>query len=157
MDSLKGSSNFPPCLVRMCKFVCANFLSIEHLKVVEVLLSKPYKIFTENEIIESLKIDTKLLRVLANALKNEKIIRVAVKSMPSTNQHQQNFKTNVYHIDFINLINSIRYKLDQIQIKLQKQEQRVIGKTMFACPNCQKEYTDLDISQLFHPLMNTFV
>ena len=107
------------------------------------------------DIINALQIDFKNSRVISNTLKNDKIIKIGVKSMPSSANSEICLKTNIYWLDYVGIINSTRFKLDQIQDKIFQQE-KGLNTSLFYCKKCSKRFSDLDISNIFDPLLNIF-
>lgn len=94
---------------------------------------------TEKRLEECLLFDSRLVRMTLATLKNDKII--SMKSVKVENSDGKTSKVNYYFIKFEEVVNVVKYKLDNVRIRLQTMERELSEEKSFVCKNCNKRWT----------------
>ncbi len=94
---------------------------------------------TERRFEDCLKFDSRLVRMTLTTLKNDKII--SMRSEKEKNSDGKTTKVNYYFIKFEEVVNVVKYKLDNVRIRLQTMERELSEKKSFNCKWCNKSWT----------------
>ena len=52
---------------------------------------------------------------------------------------------NYYFISYSMFVNVVKYKLDHMRRKLEMEEWDATSRASFVCPECHKQFTDLEV------------
>ena len=108
----------------------------------------------EKDLEDLLKFDLKLLRSRLATLKNEKLIHIRQRMETTADGKTQ--KVDYFFINYISLVNVIKYKLDHIRKRIETQARDATNRASFKCTNCTKTFTDLEAGDLYDPITNQF-
>lgn len=142
----------PAALKQLAKQVVRGFYGIEHALALDVLIRNPC--VREEDMLELLKFDRKQLRSVLNTLKADKFVkcRMRVETAPDGKTTRHNY----YFINYIVLVNVVKYKLDHMRRRIETDERDSTNRASFRCPCCSSTFTDLEANQLFDPMTGTF-
>lgn len=142
----------PAALKRLAKQVVRGFYGVEHALALDVLIRNPC--VREEDMLELLKFDRKQLRSVLNTLKADKFVkcRMRVETAPDGKTTRHNY----YFINYIVLVNVVKYKLDHMRRRIETDERDSTNRASFRCPMCSSTFTDLEANQLFDPMTGTF-
>lgn len=142
----------PAALKRLAKQVVRGFYGVEHALALDVLIRNPC--VREEDMLELLKFDRKQLRSVLNTLKADKFVkcRMRVETAPDGKTTRHNY----YFINYIVLVNVVKYKLDHMRRRIETDERDSTNRASFRCPCCSSTFTDLEANQLFDPMTGTF-
>lgn len=134
----------PQNLSTLIRLVVRGFYSIEDTLIIDMLIRN--NCMSEEDLIELLKFDQKMLRQRVNTLKTDKFLQSRMKMVTLDDGKTQ--RETYYFINYKSFVNVIKYKLDHIRKKLEMEERDQTSRASFVCNYCQKTYTDLDADQL---------
>lgn len=142
----------PKALKQLAKQVVRGFYGVEHALALDVLIRNPC--VREEDMLELLKFDRKQLRSVLNTLKADKFVkcRMRVETAPDGKTTRHNY----YFINYIVLVNVVKYKLDHMRRRIETDERDSTNRASFRCPCCSSTFTDLEANQLFDPMTGTF-
>lgn len=135
----------PPILKRLAKTTAYGFYDAEHIAIICLLTVVPC--VDEDTLLDRLNFDKRQLRQALVRLKLDQLVkqRVHKEKQPETGTF------SVYNFYFINykvFVNVVRYKLDHIRKRLEKDEQQARNRPSFSCSLCENKYSDLEVDRL---------
>ena len=134
----------PQTLKRLVRYIVRGFYSIEHALVIDLLVHHPC--IKEDDILELLMFERKMLRSLVNTLKTDKFLKARMKM--ETDTEGKITRHNYYFINYSTFVNVIKYKMDHMRRKIETEERDSTHRASFKCPQCNKCYTDLEVGHL---------
>ncbi|CAH1788072.1 unnamed protein product [Owenia fusiformis] len=143
----------PEMLKKLVKFVSRKFYGPEFGLIIDMLVRNPC--MKEEDLVELIKLDRKQLRICANAMKQDKLLKVRVRV--ETDTQGRTTRHNYFFIDYKMLVNVCKYKLDHIRRRCETEERDATSRASFRCTACEKPFTDLDVNQLFCPVSQMFL
>lgn len=120
-----------------------GFYNVEHKLVIDMLIRRNET--KEDDLVEVLKLERKHLRALIQKLKEDKFINV--RPIMET-EDGKSTRRNYYSINFRMFINVVKYKLDHMRIKLEKDERDSTSMAGFLCLSCGKQFAALELGQI---------
>ena len=141
----------PDALQRLVRFTTRGFYGLEHGLAIDVLVRNAC--VKEEDIQELLKFDKKQLRAILNQLKNDKFLKSRI--FVETQADGKVTKHSYYFINYRSIANVIKYKLHQMQKRIETMERDSSNRPSFKCPMCQNTYSDLEVNQLIDPMFGT--
>ena len=152
MTERRPPGEIPDTLKTLVRYVSVGFYSVECQLIMELM--SYYRRITEDDMAKLLQFDKKQFRSAINILKQDKFIysRIMLETGPDNKATRQTY----YYIDYGVFINVVKYKLHHVRTKVEAMERDATSRAAFHCPNCYKNYTDLEAGQLFDALSQTF-
>jgi len=141
----------PDALQRLVRFTTRGFYGLEHGLTIDVLVRNAC--VKEEDIQELLKFDKKQLRAILNQLKSDKFLKSRI--FVETQADGKVTKHSYYFINYRSIANVIKYKLHQMQKRIETMERDSSNRPSFKCPMCQNTYSDLEVNQLIDPMFGT--
>lgn len=135
----------PHDLKSLIRTIMRNFYGFELSLCMEMLLI--YPCIKEDDLAELLRLDLKLVHQHLVNLKAEKFL--SEKSIMETSADGKQTKYSYFFINFKMIVNVIKYKLDQIRMKIESDEKQMTTRFLFKCVQCSKTYSDLDTKDIF--------
>lgn len=135
----------PPILKRLAKTTAYGFYEAEHIAIICLLTVVPC--VDEDTLLERLNFDKRQLRQALARLRSDKLVkqRVHKEKQPETGTFSV---YNFYFINFKVFVNVVKYKLDHIRKRLEKDEQQAKNRPSFSCTLCENKYSDLEVDRL---------
>uniref|UniRef100_A0A5K3F0T6 HTH TFE/IIEalpha-type domain-containing protein n=1 Tax=Mesocestoides corti TaxID=53468 RepID=A0A5K3F0T6_MESCO len=112
-------------------------------------------IMKEDDLCERLRFEKKQLRQHLHTLKTDQFIKS--KLQLETDAEGKIAKIIHYFIDYKLFVNIVKYRLDQMQRKLDDEQLKTSIRTRFRCLSCKNSYTDLEVDRLFDPTAGKLV
>jgi transcription initiation factor TFIIE subunit alpha len=72
-------------------------------------------------------------------------MRMETEPDPTNNGVVKATRHNYYFISYSVFVNVIKYKLDHIRRKIETEEWDATSRASFSCPECHKQFTDLEV------------
>lgn len=135
----------PSDLKTLIRIIMRNFYGFELSLCMEMLLI--YPCIKEDDLAELLRLDLKLVHQHLVNLKAEKFL--SEKSIMETSADGKQTKYSYFFINYKMIVNVIKYKLDQIRMKIELDEKQMTTRFLFKCVQCSKTYSDLDTKDIF--------
>ena len=135
----------PSDLKTLIRIIMRNFYGFELYLCMEMLLI--YPCIKEDDLAELLRLDLKLVHQHLVNLKSEKFL--SEKSIMETSADGKQTKYSYFFINYKMIVNVIKYKLDQIRMKIEADEKQLTTRFLFKCVQCSKTYSDLDTKDIF--------
>ncbi|KAA0193154.1 General transcription factor IIE subunit [Fasciolopsis buskii] len=143
----KSSNEVPACLERLVRTIVRMFYSREHSLIVDMLVRNT--IMKENDLCERLRFEEKQLRQYLRTLKQDQLIKS--KLQLETDTSGKTTKITHYFIEYKLFVNIVKYRLDQVQRRLEAEQRKTTSRASFKCPSCAMTYTDLEVDRLLDP------
>ncbi|THD25294.1 General transcription factor IIE subunit [Fasciola hepatica] len=143
----KSTSEVPACLERLVRTIVRMFYSREHSLIVDMLVRNT--IMKENDLCERLRFEEKQLRQYLRTLKQDQLIKS--KLQLETDASGKTTKITHYFIEYKLFVNIVKYRLDQVQRRLEAEQRKTTSRATFKCPSCAMTYTDLEVDRLLDP------
>ena len=146
-DGRKIVREVPDDLKRLVKMIARGFYQHkEDAIVLDYLLRNT--IMSETELHELLKFDRKLLRIILNRLQSEHFLKDRLRIV--SGKDGKSIKQYYYYINYKAFVNIVKYKLHQMQKRIESQEREDSCKASYTCSNnaCSRSYNELDIDKL---------
>lgn len=134
----------PLCLKRLVRTIIRSFYSREHALIIDLLVRNT--IMKEDDMCERLRFEKKQLRQHLHTLKSEQFIKS--KLQLETDAEGKIAKIIHYFIDYKVFVNIVKYRLDQMQRRLEVEQRQNTCRALFRCQNCNSTYTDLEVDRL---------
>jgi len=141
----KMLDEIPSSMQKLARYVVRGFYGVEHGILIDLLIRNVCML--EEELRALLRFDSKQLRAVLVALKNDKLIKE--RQLVVERAEGRPVKHNYYFINYRALINVLKYKFDHMRRKLESEEKTKSHRAMYKCARCQKTYTDLEINLLW--------
>uniref|UniRef100_A0A0A9Y1I7 General transcription factor IIE subunit 1 n=1 Tax=Lygus hesperus TaxID=30085 RepID=A0A0A9Y1I7_LYGHE len=142
----------PSSLKQLARLVVRGFYSIEDTLIIDMLVRNPC--MKEDDIVELLRFEKKMLRARIATLKADKFIQVRLRM--ETGEDGKAQKVNYYFINYKTFVNVVKYKLDLMRKRMETEERDATSRASFKCPKCAKTFTDLEADQLFDVMTGEF-
>lgn len=137
----------PDILKRLVLTVVKTFYETEHAAITNLLVK--HTCIKEDDLSDLMKFDKKQLRNVLAKLKNDKLVKQRVYKGKEDDGSTITF--NYFFIDYKLFVNVVNYKLLHIRNKIEHDEREATNRPSFVCTECDKRYSDLDISRLHDP------
>lgn len=144
--------DIPKPLTKLIRLIMRAFYSIEQKLVIDMLVRR--RETKEDDLIEVLKIERKHMRSIIQQMKQDKFINVRL--IMETDEDGKSTRRNYYSINYRMFVNVVKYKIDHVRRKLEKEERDLTSRASFICQKCKKTYTDLETGQIFDPMSGLF-
>ncbi|CAF0755991.1 unnamed protein product [Brachionus calyciflorus] len=135
----------PSDLKTLIRIIMRNFYSFELYLCMEMLLI--YPCMKEDDLAEVLRLDLKVVHQYLVNLKKEKFLNE--KCIMETSPDGKQTKFSYFFINYKMIVNVIKYKLDQIRVRIESEEKQITTRSLFKCTLCAKTYSDLDTKDIF--------
>ena len=146
-DGRKIVREVPDDLKRLVKMIARGFYQHkEDAIVLDYLLRNT--IMSETELHVLLKFDRKQLRIILNRLQAEHFLKDRLRI--ESGKDGKAIKQSYYYINYKAFVNIVKYKLHQMQKRIESQEREDSCKASYTCSNnaCSRSYNELDIDKL---------
>ncbi|CAL8073346.1 unnamed protein product [Calicophoron daubneyi] len=140
----KTELELPSCLKKLVRSIVRTFYSREHSLIVDMLVRNT--IMKEDDLCERLRFEKKQLRQYLHTLKTDQFIKS--KLQLETDVEGKTTKIIHYFIDYKLFVNVVKYRLDQMQRRLEAEQRQSTSRASFKCPSCNMMYTDLEVDRL---------
>ncbi|KAK4474417.1 hypothetical protein MN116_001574 [Schistosoma mekongi] len=100
----------------------------------------------EDDLCERLRFERKQLRQYLHTLKCDQFIKS--KLQLETDADGKTTKITHYFIDYKLFVNVVKYRLDQMQRRLEAEQRQSTSRASFKCSSCNTTYTDLEVDRL---------
>lgn len=100
----------------------------------------------EDDLCERLHFEKKQLRQYLHTLKTDQFIKS--KLQLETDTEGKIAKIIHYFIDYKVFVNIVKYRLDQMQRRLEAEQRQTSSRALFRCFSCNSSYTDLEVDRL---------
>ncbi|CAH8642859.1 unnamed protein product [Schistosoma guineensis] len=140
----KDSTKVPICLIKLVRSIVRTFYSREHSLIVDMLVRNT--IMKEDDLCERLRFERKQLRQYLHTLKCDQFIKS--KLQLETDVDGKTTKITHYFIDYKLFVNVVKYRLDQMQRRLEAEQRQSTSRASFKCSSCNTAYTDLEVDRL---------
>ncbi|CAH8667590.1 unnamed protein product [Schistosoma haematobium] len=140
----KDSTKVPICLIKLVRSIVRTFYSREHSLIVDMLVRNT--IMKEDDLCERLRFERKQLRQYLHTLKCDQFIKS--KLQLETDVDGKTTKITHYFIDYKLFVNVVKYRLDQMQRRLEAEQRQSTSRASFKCFSCNTAYTDLEVDRL---------
>ncbi|BHF67331.1 General transcription factor IIE subunit 1 [Sparganum proliferum] len=135
----------PACLKKLVRTIVRSFYSREHSLIMDLLVRNT--IMKEDDLCERLRFEKKQLRQYLHTLKTDQFIKS--KLQLETDADGKTAKIIHYFIDYKLFVNVVKYRLDQMQRRLDAEQRQTTSRALFKCLSCNSSYTDLEVDRLF--------
>ncbi|EUB63905.1 General transcription factor IIE subunit 1 [Echinococcus granulosus] len=146
-------TELPLCLKRLVRTIVRSFYSREHSLIIDLLVRNT--IMKEDDLCERLRFEKKQLRQHLHTLKTDQFIKS--KLQLETDTEGKIAKIIHYFIDYKVFVNIVKYRLDQMQRRLEAEQRQTSSRALFRCFSCNSAYTDLEVDRLLDPLTGALV
>ncbi|KAF7257955.1 hypothetical protein EG68_04807 [Paragonimus skrjabini miyazakii] len=143
-NSQKCASKLPACLKKLVRSIVRTFYSREHSIIVDLLVRNT--IMKEEDLCERLRFEKKQLRQYLHTLKTDQFIKS--KLQLETDVDGKTTKITHYFIEYQLFVNVVKYRLDQMQRRLEAEQRQSTSRASFRCASCRITYTDLEVDRL---------
>ncbi|CAH8288509.1 unnamed protein product [Heterobilharzia americana] len=140
----KDAARVPVCLIKLVRSIVRTFYSREHSLIVDMLVRNT--IMKEDDLCERLRFERKQLRQYLHTLKCDQFIKS--KLQLETDADGKTTKITHYFIDYKLFVNVVKYRLDQMQRRLEAEQRQSTSRASFKCSSCNTTYTDLEVDRL---------
>ena len=137
--------DLPKELISLVRYVLRSFYDFELYLVMDMLVH--YPCIKEEQLVEILKLDGKKVREYLAQLKAEKFVNE--KLVVETTGDNKQTKYNYYYINYKMMVNVVKYKLDNMRKQIELEEKQLTCRASYKCLHCGRQYTDLDVVDLF--------
>ncbi|PAA71159.1 hypothetical protein BOX15_Mlig031866g1, partial [Macrostomum lignano] len=145
MQSGRQLVDSPPVpLTRLVRMVARAFYTGEQAVIVDYLCKRT--IVKEEDMAQLFRLDMKQLRQLLVALKQDQLIRS--KKRMETSADGRVSKYDYFYINYEVFVNVVKYKLDTMQHRLEREQREFTARAAFHCTACAKTFTDLEVNEL---------
>ncbi|CAH8512065.1 unnamed protein product [Dicrocoelium dendriticum] len=146
----KTANRLPVCLKKLVRSIVRTFYSREHSLIVDMLVRNT--IMSEDDLCERLRFEKKQLRQYLHTLKTDQFIKSKIQL--ETDADGKTTKIIHYFIEYQLFVNVVKYRLDQMQRRLEADQRQSTSRASFRCASCRITYTDLEVDRLLsmdHP------
>ncbi|KAA3676701.1 transcription initiation factor TFIIE subunit alpha [Paragonimus westermani] len=143
-NSQKCVNRLPACLKKLVRSIVRTFYSREHSIIVDLLVRNT--IMKEEDLCERLRFEKKQLRQYLHTLKTDQFIKS--KLQLETDADGKTTKITHYFIEYQLFVNVVKYRLDQMQRRLEAEQRQSTSRASFRCASCRITYTDLEVDRL---------
>ncbi|KAH8864302.1 General transcription factor IIE subunit 1 [Schistosoma japonicum] len=144
LSNQKDSTKVPVCLIKLVRSIVRTFYLREHSLIVDMLVRNT--IMKEDDLCERLRFERKQLRQYLHTLKCDQFIKS--KLQLETDADGKTTKITHYFIDYKLFVNVVKYRLDQMQRRLEAEQRQSTSRASFKCSSCNTTYTDLEVDRL---------
>lgn len=134
----------PEIYKKFVKSVAYTFYTPIHVIILSILTH--YSIIDEDTLLDLLQIDKRQFRAAIYLLRNDRLVKQAAKK-EKTASGATTFI--FYYINYYSFLNAVHFRLNRIRKNMVKEEKSQANFSTFQCKNCQKQFQDIDIAQLF--------
>ncbi|XP_037934962.1 general transcription factor IIE subunit 1-like [Teleopsis dalmanni] len=142
---IKYVTEVPNSLKQLARLVARRFYSIDDSLIIDMLVRNVC--MKEDDLVELLRFDKKQLRSRILILRNDKFIQMRLKMETGPDGKAQ--KVNYYFVNYKSFVNVVKYKLDIMRRRMEKEERDATSRANFKCITCYKTFTDLEADKLF--------
>ncbi|CAF0705974.1 unnamed protein product [Brachionus calyciflorus] len=142
--NLEHTNSVPEDLKKLLRIIALNFYGFEYYLCIEYL--NIYSCIREDELAEILKLDLKALHQYLMTLKKDHFLNE--KLMIDIQKDGKHVKHSFFYINYIAAVNVIKFKLDKIRDKVEKEDLETT-KSFFYCVNCHHVFSEYDLKDIF--------
>lgn len=110
----------------------------------------------EDDLCERLHFEKKQLRQHLHTLKLDQFIKSKLQ-LETDAESKIVAKITHYFIDYKVFVNIVKYRLDQMQRRLEAEQRQSSSRALFRCLACGCSYTDLEVDRLIDPMSGKLV
>ncbi|VDK22483.1 unnamed protein product [Taenia asiatica] len=151
--SSSDQTELPICLKRLVRTIVRSFYSREHSLIIDLLVRNT--IMKEDDLCERLRFEKKQLRQHLHTLKTDQFIKS--KLQLETDTEGRIAKIIHYFIDYKVFVNIVKYRLDQMQRRLETEQRQTSSRPLYRCLSCNSAYTDLQVDRLLSSQNDTLI
>ncbi|KAL5107638.1 General transcription factor IIE subunit 1 [Taenia crassiceps] len=151
--SSSDQTELPVCLKRLVRTIVRSFYSREHSLIIDLLVRNT--IMKEDDLCERLRFEKKQLRQHLHTLKTDQFIKS--KLQLETDTEGRIAKIIHYFIDYKVFVNIVKYRLDQMQRRLEMEQRQTSSRPLYRCFSCNSAYSDLQVDRLLASQNDTLI
>lgn len=147
-------ASVPKQVEDLVRIIARAFYTDLYIVVLDALVREKY--IRQDLLSKKLHIPTKELRKLLLKLQEQKLVKceVRVQRKPAKNnttEYQRAIKATFWYIDYVNLVDIIKYRVDGMRQKVMERMAEGHIYQSFQCQKCKEVYSSLDSARLFVP------